>query len=104
MSQVSQQVFMERPQDCRAWEETGVAGSRPGQFSLETVKGNVGPRARAKQSRGEPTATLGGFILDRSLTHSGPSSLSYLEAKVGGSAMSHNQEHFWKNTSTMQPS
>lgn len=24
MSQVSQQVFMERPQDCRAWEETGL--------------------------------------------------------------------------------
>lgn len=80
MSQVSQQVFMERPQDCRVWEETPVAGRSPGQLSLETVKGNVNPQARSKQGSKEATATLAGFILDRSLA-SGDR-----EAKVGGSA------------------
>lgn len=68
MSQVSQQVFMERPQDCRAWEETEVAGRSPGPFSFETVKGNVSAQARAKQGSVELTATGGGFILDQSLT------------------------------------
>lgn len=45
----------------------GVAGSSPGELSLETVKGNVNPQARSKQGGKELTATLGGFILDQSL-------------------------------------
>lgn len=50
-NQVSQQVFLERPQDCGVWAEMWAAGRGPGQLSLEPVKGNVNPQARSEQTR-----------------------------------------------------
>lgn len=99
MSQVSQQLFMEQPQDCRAWEEMWAAGRSPGELSLETVEGNVNPQARSKQSSKERTATLGGFILDQSF----PSGWAASGVVKPNGWIRHDHAHFWKNTSTMLP-